>query len=169
MEIADFVHLDMTASPPRLSLIHVKGAKSDSATRGVAVSPFEVVTGQAVKNIRHLDNLILSDGLQNGLGKKISSLVWNNGAPAQRQDMIEALDDLGADYERQVVVVQPQALKSSIESARQDPTSAGAARLRQLDALLTGAAAACRNVSAGFIVVGDVGAPPPRTPAPLNP
>jgi hypothetical protein len=85
----------------------------------------------------------------------ISSLVWSNGKPASRAGMIAALGALGADYDRQVVIVQPQASKRSVAKALKNPKSLEAARSRQLDTLLAGAAGACRNVGASFIVVAD--------------
>lgn len=121
----------------------------------MSVSPFEVVTGQAVKNIRHLDQVVLAEGLRDGLGKQISTLVWEDGRPSTRASMVEALSNIGSDYTRQTVVLQPQITRGAVTRAQSRPTSQEAARLRQLDALLGGAAAACRNVSSGFIVVGD--------------
>lgn len=159
MEIADFVHLDLDVSPPRLSLIHVKAAKSDAATRGIAVSPFEVVTGQAVKNVRYVDQLLLANGLGDGVGKKISRLVWENGRPSTREAMTAALAAVGSDYDRQVIVVQPQVTHDAVARARADPSCRDAARLIQLDSLLNGAGAACRNVSTSFFVVGDAQRP----------
>ena len=121
----------------------------------MSVSPFEIVTSQAVKNIRHLDQVLLADGLRDGLGKQISTLVWEDGNPSTRASMIDALSNIGSDYTRQTVVLQPQITRGAVTRARARPRSQDAARLRQLDALLGGAAAACRNVSSGFIVVGD--------------
>ncbi len=80
MEIADFIHLDPDG--PALTLIHVKGAGSDEKDRGISVSSYEVVTGQAVKNLRYLDRLILEDGLDKGLAEKIRSLVWFDRKPS---------------------------------------------------------------------------------------
>ncbi len=155
MEIADFIHLDLSHSPPQLSLIHVKASKSDLKNRPISVSPFEVVTGQAVKNIRHLDQLLLADGLRRGLGKRISNLVWHDGIQSTRAAMVEALSGLGANYGRQVVILQPQITHVALTHAREHSRSQDAARLRQLDTLLIGASAACRNVSAAFFVIGD--------------
>ena len=51
MEIADFILFE--AGPPGLiEVIHVKGAHSSSPNRGISVSAYEVVVGQAVKNLR---------------------------------------------------------------------------------------------------------------------
>lgn len=47
----------------KLSLIHVKASDDAKVSRGVSVSKYEVVTAQAVKNLRSLDRAILSEGL----------------------------------------------------------------------------------------------------------
>ncbi len=155
MEIADFIHLDETTNQPMLSLIHVKGAGSAEPGRGVSVSSYEVVTGQAVKNLRHLDQLLLAKGLggKKALEKKISKLVWQDRERSNRSAMIERLVHLGADYERQVVIIQPHVTKARVTAARQNPERPEGLRLRQLDALLLGAEAACRGLGADLVVV----------------
>src|SRR5262249_47459496 len=91
MEIADFIHLDDQSNPPVLSLIHVKGAKSCERVRDISVSAYEVVVGQAVKNVRFLDRILLEEGLKAGLEHKIGKLVWRNGDLMTREDMLKAL------------------------------------------------------------------------------
>ena len=59
MESADFIHLDEASEVPELTLIHVKGSGSKVEERGISVSDYEVVVGQAVKNLRHLDRVHL--------------------------------------------------------------------------------------------------------------
>jgi len=53
---------------PVLTLIHVKGSGSNSDGREISVANYEVVTGQAVKNLRKLDHRILESGLEEGIG-----------------------------------------------------------------------------------------------------
>ena len=84
-------------------------------------------------SIKADSKVLLADGLRSGLGKRISELVWPDGQPAARAAMAEALEQLGADYERQVVIVQPQLTKHAVTSAREKPTTGEAARLRQLE------------------------------------
>jgi hypothetical protein len=155
MEIADFIHLDNRSNPPVLSLIHVKGAGSDRPNRGISVSKYEVVTGQAVKNLRSLDRLILEEGLRGGIGRKIGSLVWHNRRPSNRAQMLDALSAIGSDYERKVVIIQPHLQRTTYENARQHSRSRDAARLRQLDALLLGAEAAVHGTGAELVAVGE--------------
>src|SRR5262249_43913603 len=136
MEVADFIHLDDRSVPPVLSLIHVKGAGSREPNRGLSVSKFEVVTGQAVKNLRSLDRKILEQGMAEGIGRKVGGLVWHNRRTCTRQDLLRALAAVGNDYDRRVVILQPHLRRNALENARQHRRSRDSARLRQLDALL---------------------------------
>jgi hypothetical protein len=64
MEVADFVHFTTKEDESSLlSLIHVKGAGSDSSGREISVSQYEKVTAQAVKHLRVLDYKRLGAGL----------------------------------------------------------------------------------------------------------
>lgn len=155
MEIADFIHLDDRSAPPVLSLVHVKGAGSNRPNRGISVSKFEVVTGQAVKNLRSLDRQLLDQGMADGIGRKVGALVWHNRRATTRQEMLRAIAAVGDDYERRVVVVQPHLKRGAYEHARQHPRSRDAARLRQLDALLLGAESAIHGAGSVFVVFGQ--------------
>jgi hypothetical protein len=159
MEIADFVHLAST-EPPLLSLIHVKGSHSDKPARGISVSDYEVVTSQAIKNLRFLDDLIVSVGLQIGFDKRIGSLVWRDGAlQADRRGMLAALGVLGSNYARRVVILQPRLTRREHDLGRAEQDkgveSGRVARLRQLDTLLVSVEASCRDLGADLLVIGD--------------
>lgn len=140
---------------PKLSLIHVKASDSDNPARGVSVSKYEVVTSQAVKNLRYLDRAISSEDLRAGLHKSVGKLVWHNRKAVKdgRLAMLEALNNIGTNYERQVVIVQPRLTKTRAQSARSQPNSANAARLRQLDSLLLFQANSCHGLQARLLVV----------------
>lgn len=160
MEIADFIHLDDAATPPVLSLVHVKGSHNSGRDRGISVSDYEVVVGQAVKNLRHLDRLLLAEGLEAGLDKKIGAVVRRaGGAKHDRRGMLRALDALGDDYARRVVIVQPRVTALAHRQAggerRAGKATGTASRLRQLDALLLGAEADCHELGAVLLVLGD--------------
>jgi hypothetical protein len=148
MEIADFIHVDDAAEHAVVSLIHVKGAKSNSPTRGISVSSYEVVVGQAVKNLRFLDRLNLGAGLKNGLTRRISQLVWHDGQTADRSGMLGALDRIGASFHRRIVVLQPHVTRTKLEEVRGDDRHPEVGRLRQLDTLLHAAQASSRDLSA---------------------
>lgn len=153
MEIADFIHVDVSSSVPILSLIHVKGAGSLKPNRSISVSKYEVVTGQAVKNLRFLDRLLIDEGLSAGLGKKISKLVWKDRTQTKRDALLKELKKIGANFKRRVVIVQPHVTERNHKNALAHPQSPGAARLRQLDTLLIGAEMNCRALGADLIVV----------------
>jgi hypothetical protein len=153
MEIADFIHLDMASRAPTISLIHVKGAGSSSPNRPVSVSKYEVVVGQAVKNLRFLDRLFLDEGLRDGLKKRIGSLVWRSGKRSTRPAMLRAMASLGTIMNRRVVIVQPQLTRRAHDEARRKAKGPEIARLRQLDTLLLGAENACRGLGAELVVL----------------
>lgn len=162
MEIADFIQVelpqDASKAKPVLSLIHVKGAKSKSENRKISVAGYEVVTGQAVKNLRYLDRLHLDKTLEEGIGNKIGSLVWHNGSPTERKAMIDVLKDLGSSYERRVVILQPHVTWTQHDEVRKSTDSSGKgdkARLRQLDTLLLAAEATAHGLGAELMVIGD--------------
>jgi len=157
MEIADFIHLNDESDPPILSLIHVKGAGDDSDERGLSVSKYEVVTGQAVKNLRFLDRLIVEKALEEGIEKQVGKLVWHNRRKSKRHDAIRALSQIGADWERRVVILQPHITKSRYEYCRHHPKYRDTVRLKQLDTLLLSAEASARGAGGTILVIGDGG------------
>ncbi len=159
MEIADFIHLDTEGKVPILTLIHVKAAKNDSPGRGISVATYEVVVGQAVKNLRYLDRLNLDVGLRAGLGKQIGKLVWFNRDDSTREEMLEALEAIGSNYRRMIVIFQPHIAQSKLEEVRKAISEGkrheDKGRLRQLDTLLLGARASCQDLGAGLWVLAD--------------
>jgi hypothetical protein len=156
MEKADFLHIDTINGMPTLSLIHVKGSSSDKATRRLSVSDYEVVTSQAVKNLRWVDQGVLGDALAGRLVGRIGDKVWRNGGHATAAQFLDAVKALGADYNRNVVVLQPRARKSVVESSRKKPKdNAEHVRLLQLDALLLGARANVVGLNANLYVIGE--------------
>jgi hypothetical protein len=159
MEIADFIHVDVGAQIPVLTLIHVKGANSDSAVRSVSISSYRGITGQAVKNARFLDRLHLDVGLRAGLEKQIGELVWFDGQASTREAMLDAIAEIGTSYRRMVVLLQPQVTKSRLDQIRNPPTQGRAdsdtRSVRQLDTLLLSAQASCRSIGAELWVVAD--------------
>lgn len=156
MEIADFIHLETRTEIPTLTLIHVKGAKSDSANRRVSVSPYEIVTGQAVKNLRHLDQELVADNFAERLDGRIKEAVWFDGAVRDRAEMLEELKKVNANYRRRVIILQPHLRKSAWQAAQQ-PNAQEVVKLtlRQLDTLLLSAQASCQALGAEFFVLGD--------------
>lgn len=161
MESADFIHLDETSGC--LSLIHVKGSSSAKSCRHLSVTDFEVVVGQAVKNLRHLDRHNLHEKLSANAGNKIGKAVWHNGVPqSDRSGFLDALAARSENAERRVVIFQPRARKEELTRVRKKIAKGTGARednhvrrLRQLDTLLLAARADCYKLGATFRVVGS--------------
>lgn len=163
-EIADFISLDLNPDDggiPRVTLVHVKGSGSRSLDRGISVSDYEVVCGQAVKNLRFLDHENLVERLSLGVGNEIASATWQGANHVgDRTSMLEELKKLGFNYRRRVVVFQPRVRKFELGRLRAvvRAGTAGAAegnRLRQLDALLLAVEADCRDLGADFVVLAS--------------
>ncbi|MEH2504050.1 hypothetical protein V1290_002861 [Bradyrhizobium sp. AZCC 1578] len=153
MEKADFIHLDNRAKPNVLSLIHVKGANSTAARRGISVSAYEVVTGQAVKNLLWLDQKRLAEGLASSV--RASNYFWRDKKGINKRDFVRQLDGVGSNYETRVIVLQPH-----VSAARHLNSSSGAAaqrlRMDQLNVLLASAERTCGALGAKFSVICDV-------------
>jgi hypothetical protein len=161
MESADFIHFDDTSKPPRLTLIHVKGSGSAAATRHLSVSDYEIVVGQAVKNLRYLDRGHIAEKLASNRDNQIGSAVWRNGKRQKdRSAILKILAGAGSNMRKSVVVFQPRARKSKVESigkliAKHEFNRNEVRRLQQLDALLLAARAECFGLGAEFSVVGE--------------
>lgn len=155
MEKADFIYVNDSAAAPMLTLIHVKAAANRSPNREISVSKYEIVTAQAIKNLRELDRQILAGGLQAGMHKIVSTLVWHNRTTSDRPTLLRSLAGLGTNYKRQVVIVQPHVTQAAYNAAVAAPNGANFARLRQLYTLLNGAQLACRGLNAELRVISS--------------
>lgn len=154
MEKADFLHIDTVAGVPTLSLIHIKAAGSRDPERRLSVSDYEIVTGQAVKNLRWIDRVVLGTALQAALTPRIGDKVWHDGVPATTTEFLGAVAALPANYARNVVIVQPRARRSVVNAARA-ATGPERLRLAQLDTLLLGARANVVGLNANLYVIGE--------------
>lgn len=161
MESADFIHFAPDSSPPHLTLIHVKGSHSDNQDRGLSVSDYEVVVGQAVKNLRHVDRENIAEKLKANKNGQLRDAVWFNGVRQQnRDDVLRVLSDAGSNMKKTVVVLQPRVRKSVYDDIRASRPRRGQQlakirRMQQLDALLLGARADCFGLGADFYVIGE--------------
>ncbi|MEM6381301.1 MAG: hypothetical protein AAF739_01395 [Pseudomonadota bacterium] len=160
MESADFIHLEPTASTPQLTLIHVKGSGSDAASRQISVADYEVVVGQAIKNLRHLDRNELHEKLSASDGGSVAKAVWFEGNKANRDDFLEALKTMGSNLSVEVCIFQPSVRKDEWTTVKDRinqglPDNQRAKRMRQLDALLQGASANCFALGAKLICLGE--------------
>lgn len=157
-EIADFVHVDEAAR--RITLIHVKASDTKEGKRQISTSDYEVVVGQAVKNLRQLDRINLAHRLDAGKHKSVAAATWHDGRKQRgRTGLVKAVKRLGADYQRRVVVVQPRVTAAEHQWALQEhhtrKDSSRVRRLQQLDSLLNEAQSACRDLGAEFVVIGE--------------
>jgi hypothetical protein len=169
MESADFIHFDDQVHPPRLSLIHVKGSGSAAANRPVSVTDYEIVVGQAIKNLRYLDRTNLADKLALEEENMIGTAVWHNGVRQKgRKDVIRVLQRAGSNLEKAVYVLQPRVRKSAGEALSAQMQAGGSGRdvrrLQQLNTLLLAARAECYGLGTEFHVIGedDVGRTRPQ-------
>lgn len=168
-EVADFVHIDVEQTPPVVTLIHAKGSGSELPTREISVSDYEVVVSQAVKNLRHLDRILLKKKLEaasSGSKKDADAAkasivsVWQDGKrQADRRGLLDVLSKLGSNYDRQVCILQPRVRRKLwnelATKVHTKPDHAQVRRLRQLDALLLGAQSDFFGMGADFYVISD--------------
>jgi hypothetical protein len=161
MESADFIHFDDESTPPHLTLIHVKGSHSESESRGVSVSDYEVVIGQAVKNLRHIDLGNIAEKLEANKDTVLKDAVWHNGVRQQDRDgVLRVLSEAGANMEKTVVVLQPRVRRSIYDEIRGQMNggavvNAEIRRMQQLDTLLLSARAECLGLGAKFVVIAE--------------
>jgi hypothetical protein len=152
-EVADFLHISEDST---LSLIHVKSADSAAPSRRVAVRPFEVVAGQAVKNSRLLiepDQLKEFIDMPHGFDRA----AWTDGKRVpDRSEFLTRLGDLPPD-KKQVVIVQPHISEATYRRIRQGGHASPQEefRLRMLETLLHSARAAIVALGAELYVIGS--------------
>ena len=150
-EKADFIHLDQSGPRPVLSLIHVKGAKSASAGRKLSVAAYEVVTGQAIKNLQWLDRAALADGLRKTA--RASNYWWKDGKVVPQSAFVAAIDAVKDDFLGRVVIVQPHVTERARQSAAGATKGANRLRLDQLNTLLASAWRSANGLGFEFKVI----------------
>lgn len=100
-EVADFLHLDHDGT---LRAIHVKGANTDSPR--IAVTPFEEVVSQAMKNVQELDPETLLERLARP--RVAAPATWRDGSRVpDRSEFLRRLEKRTARNRTEVVIVQP--------------------------------------------------------------
>lgn len=156
-EIADFLHIGPDET---LSMIHVKAAKSAVRNRGVAVTAYEVVTGQAAKNLVFADQARLVDRLRQAPVRWPAT--WTNGERVpDRQDFVAAANRRDATALVRVVIVQPHLSATAYRRLRTGPARRRLTddflRLCLLETMLNSARAAAIAVGADLEVVGSRG------------
>ncbi|MDH2414334.1 hypothetical protein [Nocardioides sp. CER19] len=151
-EVADFVLL---ADDGELALIHVKGANSLSPNRQISASSLEVVTGQAIKNLRHLDAERLSLALARA--PVASPAVWLYGnREANRNDMIDLLRARSARDPSTVFIVQPHITEAArLRALGPSGSRFELHRLRLVEMLLNHARGGAVGLGSDLVAVGD--------------
>ena len=153
-EVADFLHLDNGT----LTAIHVKGANSASADRFVALTAFQEVVGQAVKNVRLLDSTALADRFTTP--RIARPAAWFNGSRVDDlSGFVAALRTRTAQSRTYVTIVQPHLLKAVYDAARDAAEKGTPTRdsrsLTLLDSLLRGARRSVISLWDDLTVIGS--------------
>jgi hypothetical protein len=154
-EIADFVHV---ARDGTLNLVHVKAAMSRSRSRGISASAFEVVLGQAVKNIMFLEPDRLLERLRHP--PVASPACWRDGKRVTgRTEIVRAIADRDVRDHARVVIVQPHVSKANYDRLytsrrRGGPPSPDMLRLHRVENMLNSSRPSITGVGADLAVLG---------------
>jgi hypothetical protein len=132
-----------------------KAATSDSGSRPVRVTSYEVVTSQATKNLPYLDPTALVSKLSNPTTAKPA--CWYDGTRLpDRAEMIDYLKERPAQAPWRVIVVQPQITETCYRRVTSGPDSAEKTRLKLLEAMLNSARGSVTGLGADIEVIGSI-------------
>ena len=157
-EVADFIHID--SNKTRLSLIHVKAADSASPDRRIAVTAYEVVCAQALKNLRYLDSKLLQDGLKEKIEQRKASRgstvgCWQDGKRvAEKAFQAHISATKYSKLNKRVVIVQPHVHEDMLPADLNTPGQTVNQTLL-LYTLLNSIEADVKRLGADFEVVVD--------------
>jgi hypothetical protein len=162
-EVADFIHVDLrsggTAAVPKITLIHVKGANSSKPSRRISAGAYEVVTAQAMKNLRRMISAEMLVEIIKTVTKHGGTRVWDHpwavgltSSHAVGDALLAALGSIRANCGYEVIIVQPHLLQSKYVVSGSPSNDTGAVQLRSL---LFGAKAMTQAAGAEFRVVCD--------------
>jgi hypothetical protein len=162
-EVADFIHLALPSGSnplPKITLIHIKGANSRKPSRRISASAYEVVTAQAMKNLRRMISADMHTAILNTVTKHGANRVWDQpwalglaSSAAVGNAMLAALTSIRANCAYEVIIVQPHVLQSKyLKLSGGHSMDTGAVQLRSL---LFGAQAMTQAAGATFRVVCD--------------
>lgn len=155
-EVADFLHITPGGT---LSVIHVKGARSGNPNRRVSAAAYEVVVGQAVKNLPFADAERLRVKLAGT--PLVRPACWTNGVRVSgREDFLDSFDMRNATDEYRVVVVQPHLRESHYRvlrgAANAGTPGADLMRLYLLETLLNSARSTAIGIGSDLDVIASV-------------
>ncbi|MEB1609632.1 hypothetical protein VDQ74_06955 [Xanthomonas campestris pv. campestris] len=146
-EIADFIHFGKEKGRTAITFIHVKAAISKSLSRKVSCSAYEVVLGQAIKNIRSTDIGTLKKDILKRLSK--GKRIWHPQLPCKEDDFSDFLNGIKGQILTKVVVLQPHTRRTHYRKG--DYTK----QCLQLNTLLVNAKQVVTGLGAEFITIGD--------------
>ncbi|MET9227216.1 hypothetical protein [Lentzea sp. NPDC003310] len=154
-EAADFLHI---ANDGTLSVIHVKGAKSSTPKRGIAVGAYQEVASQAAKNLVFNDIEALHAHLS--ASPLAEPACWSSGKrTSDRSEFLDMLDARSVKNDMRVVIVQPHVSEPTHDRLRTAPSgqpqSGDLLRLNLLDTLLNSARLAIAGAGGDLIVIGS--------------
>ncbi|MBC6448084.1 hypothetical protein [Actinokineospora xionganensis] len=155
-EVADFLHISPDGT---VSAIHVKGARNASSNRRVSAAAYEVVVGQAVKNLPFADANRLRERL--AAPALAGPACWTYGVRVTgRGDFLDSFDIRDATDGYRVVVVQPHMRESHYRDLRREgveaPQSAERMRLALLETLLNSARSSAVGIGSDLEVIASV-------------
>jgi hypothetical protein len=150
MEVADFIHI---SDDDVVTLIHAKAARNSEANRSVSASMYEVVVGQAIKNLRHLQQTTLAEALVRNKDNAIGEAVWHKGSRKKdkRKSLIARAKKLPKNHPCRLVVLQPQLTESEFtECMGGTATPTRTLKMKQLNTLMLAARLSASSVGATF-------------------
>lgn len=155
-EVADFLHISPNGT---LSVIHVKGARNASSNRRVSAAAYEVVVGQAVKNLPFADANRLRERL--AVPALAEPACWTDGVRVTgRADFLDSLAIRDATDGYRIVVVQPHMRESHYRDLWREgaeaPQSADRMRLALLETLLNSARSSVVGIGSDLDVIASV-------------
>lgn len=149
---------------PKAKATKAKGVKKKASgeARGIAPAKYEIVVSQATKNLRFLDPTFLADQLSKPLGKgRVRELTWTvAGQQKNREAAIAALRNMGAYFDRVVVVLQPHTTRKAWNAAEaalraNRLSDSDRVQLLRLRMMLADLEDVCRRFNATFEAWGD--------------
>lgn len=151
-EKADFIHISDEVTPT-ISLIHVKGANSNNRSRRLSTEPYEVVISQAIKNLRYIDKMLLSQTIDIVPNRNVTNLVWHNGNQENRTNFKNYVTSL-SNYKKRVVILQPHLIKNKFLIYNNTPANIN--RINQLNTLFVSSQITVESLGAEFRVIGEI-------------
>lgn len=162
-EVADFIHVVLPpysgVITPKITLIHVKGASNSGTKRRISAGAFEVVTAQAMKNLRRMIANQMMQEIKNTVKVHGDARTWDQpwalglvSSAGTGKALMVGLETILAKCDFEVIIVQPHVLQSTYTTAKGPSQAVTAIQLRSL---LFGAQAMTQAAGATLRVICD--------------